>query len=127
MLRALLPETGKERGIFVLLSVAAGLGEEIAYRGYAIPVLTPVTGVAGAVLITSLVFGVMHAYQSALGIVRTMTMGVILAWGFLMSGSLLPCILAHTFINIIAGIAIAQQLMLPEESIGEHDLARPEP
>ncbi len=44
MLRALLPETGKERGIFVLLSVAAGLGEEIAYRGYAIPVLTPVCG-----------------------------------------------------------------------------------
>jgi len=127
MLRALLPETGKERGIFVLLSVAAGLGEEIAYRGYAIPVLTPVTGVAGAVLITSLVFGVMHAYQSALGIVRTMTMGVILAWGFLMSGSLLPCILAHTFIDIIAGIAIAQQLMLPEESIGEHEFARPEP
>ena len=117
VLRALLPETAKERGVFALLSVAAGFGEEVAYRGYAIPVLTPITGVGGAVLITSLVFGGMHAYQGLFGIIRTMTMGVILAGGFLVSGSVLPCILAHTLIDIIAGIAIGQHLMLPEESI----------
>ena len=122
VLRALLPETVKERGVFALLSVAAGFGEEVAYRGYAIPVLTPITGVGGAVLITSLVFGGMHAYQGLLGIIRTMTMGVILAGGLLVSGSVLPCILAHTLIDIIAGIAIGQHLMLPEESISTEDV-----
>ena len=71
VLRALLPETAQERGVFTLLSVSAGFGEEVAYRGYAIPVLIPITGVAGAVFITSIVFGGMHAYQGALGIIRT--------------------------------------------------------
>ena len=127
VLRALLPETAQERGVFTLLSVSAGFGEEVAYRGYAIPVLIPITGVVGAVFITSIVFGGMHAYQGVLGIIRTMTMGVILAGGFLVSGSLLPCILAHTLIDIIAGIAIGQHLMLPEESISVEDVPWPNP
>jgi membrane protease YdiL (CAAX protease family) len=57
MLRALLPRSTRERAAFALLSVAAGVGEELAYRGYAIPQLAEIMGVPAAVLLTSLVFG----------------------------------------------------------------------
>lgn len=112
LLVQLLPQTGRERGVFALLSVAAGVGEELAYRGYVIPVLAPLTGPVGAAVLSTAVFGVVHAYQGVIGIVRTALMGGVLAWGFLASGSLWPAILAHTLIDLIAGIAIGERLLV---------------
>lgn len=113
LLRQLLPRSPEERSTFAVLSVAAGLGEEIAYRGYAITVLSPVLGVAGAAVLTSVVFGVLHGYQGALGIVRTGAMGGLLAWGFLASGSLWPAIVAHTLIDLLAGLWLGERLLSP--------------
>lgn len=112
LLVQLLPTTGRERGAFALLSVAAGTGEELAYRGYVILFLAPVVGVVGAAVISTAVFGVMHAYQGIIGIIRTALMGGVLAWGFLAAGSLWPAILAHTLIDLIAGIAIGDRLLV---------------
>ena len=114
MLRALLPRTPEERRVFALLSVAAGFGEELAYRGYAIPVLATFMGVPGAAVLTSVVFGILHGYQGLLGTVRTTVMGGVLAWGFLASGSLLPAIVAHTLIDLVAGLLLGERLLPPE-------------
>lgn len=115
LLAQLLPRTPKERRLFGVLSVAAGAGEELAYRGYVIPMLAPLAGVVGSAVISTAVFGVVHAYQGPLGIVRTSLMGGILAWGFLASGSLLAPIIAHTLIDILAGIVIGERLLLSPE------------
>ena len=122
MLRQLLPRTDEERHVFGVLSVAAGFGEEIAYRGYAIPVLAPLLGVPGAAVLTSAVFGVLHGYQGALGIFRTGVMGGMLAWGFLASGSLWPPIIAHTLIDLVAGLWLGEKLLSPERVVGVTDL-----
>lgn len=114
LLRSLLPRTGEERRAFALLSIAAGTGEELAYRGYAIPMLAPVLGVGGAAALTTVIFGLMHGYQGRLGILRTTLMGAVLAWGFLAAGSLIPAMIAHTAIDLIAGIAIGDWLLSPE-------------
>lgn len=108
----LLPRSGRERGVFALLSLAAGSGEELAFRGYLIPVLSPLLGVAGAAALSSAVFGVVHAYQGALGVVRTGLMGGVLAWGLLASGSLWPAIVAHTLIDLVAGIWLGDKLLV---------------
>ncbi len=121
ILRQLLPRTRHERRVFALLSVAAGVGEEVAYRGYAITVLAPVFGVTSAVAVTSVVFGVMHGYQGALGVLRTGVMGGVLAWGFISSGSLVPVMIAHTLIDLIAGIALGDRLLSPGVTVGVHD------
>jgi uncharacterized protein len=115
MLRALLPRTTEERGVFALLSVAAGVGEELAYRGYAIPVLASLMGLPGAAVLTSVVFGILHGYQGVIGTVRTTLMGGLLAWGLLASGSLLPAIVAHTLIDLVAGLVLRERLLPPEE------------
>lgn len=114
LLRQLLPETREEKGIFVLLSVAAGSGEELAYRGYVIPLLAPILGLTGAVTVSTVVFGIMHGYQGTMGILRTTLMGGVLAGGFLASGSLWPPILAHTLIDVLAGVVIGERLLVRE-------------
>jgi membrane protease YdiL (CAAX protease family) len=111
LLRQLLPRTRDEKIVFGILSVAAGTGEELAYRGYVIPVLAPVLGVIGAAVVSTAVFAVMHVYQGTMGILRTGVMGAFLAGGFLASGSLWPPILAHTLIDVLAGIVLGERLL----------------
>lgn len=113
-LRALLPESSKERGLFAVLSFAAGTGEELAYRGYAIPLLVPILGSGGAVALTSGVFGLLHAYQGTLGMARTAVMGAILGAGFVLAGSLWPCMAAHVLLDLIGGLVLRERLMVPE-------------
>lgn len=113
LLRALLPRTRRERTLFGVVSLAAGTGEEVAYRGYLIPVLATVTGLGPAAVLSTLVFGVLHAYQGWLGVLRTGVMGAMLAAGFLASGSLWPPIIAHVLIDVLAGIVLGERLLLP--------------
>jgi membrane protease YdiL (CAAX protease family) len=117
LLRQLLPVTRQEKGVFALLSVAAGVGEEVAYRGYVIPILAPITGLGGAAIASTIVFGIMHGYQGAMGIARTTLMGGVLAWGFIASGSLWPPILAHVLIDLLAGIVLGERLLVPEPEV----------
>jgi membrane protease YdiL (CAAX protease family) len=118
LLRLLLPRSASERVAFIGLSIAAGAGEELAYRGYAISALAPLLGPFWAAALSSAVFGVLHVYQGRLGIVRTAVLGGLLAWGFLASGSLWPPMLAHAALDVIAGTVLADRLMVPAGATG---------
>jgi len=118
LLRALMPRTPGERGLFAVLSVTAGVAEEVAYRGYALTTLAVVTGSLWAAVVTSVVFGVLHAYQGWLGVMRTGTMGGLLAWGYLASGSLWAPVAAHVLLDLMLGIVLAERLMVPEPRTG---------
>ena len=112
LLHQLLPRTGPEKVVFVFLSLAAGMGEELAFRGFAIPTLALVTGSDwGAALISSMAFGVLHAYQGWLGILRTGAMGLLLAASFILSGSLWPAILAHAILDLVSGLLLGETLL----------------
>ena len=113
LLHALLPRTPRECGLFGVLSLAAGSGEEVAYRGYLIPVLAPLTGLLPAAVLSTVVFGLLHLYQGWLGVLRTGVMGALLAAGFLASGSLWPPIIAHVLIDVLAGIVLGERLLSP--------------
>ena len=112
LLRQLLPRTTEEKAVFAALSTAAGAGEELAYRGYAITVLAPVLGLAPAAVGSTVVFGIIHAYQGTMGVVRTGVMGGVLAGGFLACGSLWPPILAHTLVDLLAGLVLGDRLLV---------------
>jgi membrane protease YdiL (CAAX protease family) len=118
LLRVLIPRTPREKAVFALLSLAAGVCEEVAYRGYAMTALSPLLGSAGALGLTSIVFGALHGYQGWIGTVRTALMGALLGWGFLVTGSLWPAIVAHTAIDLLAGIVLAERLLPPPEPPG---------
>ena len=118
LLRKILPRSGRERAAFAGLSVAAGTGEELAYRGYVIPVLAALMGSAAAAAVSSAVFGALHVYQGPLGVARAAALGGLLAWGFLASGSLWPSMAAHAILDVILGIALADRFMVPDGPSG---------
>ncbi|HEX9887242.1 MAG TPA: type II CAAX endopeptidase family protein [Longimicrobiales bacterium] len=121
LLLALIPRTRRERLAFVGLSVAAGLGEEITFRGYAIPTLAPfVGGEWPAAVLTCLSFGVLHAYQGPVGMVRTFFLGFLLAASFLILGTLWPAIIAHILVDLVGGLWLGPWLVRARDRPGEN-------
>jgi membrane protease YdiL (CAAX protease family) len=115
LLTRLLPRTPRERTLFAGLTLVAGWGEEVAFRGYAIPALAPLLGGGwGAAAFTSAVFGVLHAYQGPVGIVRAGLLGLILAVPFLVLGNLWPSVAAHVVIDLVGGLWLGPRLAKDE-------------
>ncbi|NIP59581.1 MAG: CPBP family intramembrane metalloprotease [Gemmatimonadetes bacterium] len=111
-LRKLLPRSAFEKTLFVGVSFSAGLGEELAYRAYAIPVLAGLLGTDwGAAVLSSGIFGLLHAYQGQIGVVRTGLMGLVLAGVFLVSGSVWPAVAAHVLIDLVGGLVLGPRLL----------------
>jgi hypothetical protein len=129
LLAEFLPRTRSEKGMFVGVSLAAGVGEEIAYRGYAFLALQLLgVGPWVAAGISSVAFGFLHAYQGPVGIVRAGSMGLVFAASVLLTGSLLPAIAAHALIDLVAGLVLGPRLLRPlvdpppPGSLGDMDL-----
>lgn len=111
LLIELLPRTGAEKAGFAGLSFVAGLGEELAYRGFALAWMTTVLGSPwAAVAVTSVAFGLLHAYQGVAGIVRTGLLGALFGFSVIATGNLWPAILSHTAVDLLAGLVLADTL-----------------
>lgn len=87
--------------------LAAGLGEELLFRGFIMDRLSLVAGIRGriwiAVVIQALLFGLPHAYQGWGGMIVTSTVGLFLGWLRLrMNGNLWACVLAHAAVDTIS-------------------------
>jgi len=110
----ILPETPAETAVFSLLvAPTGGIGEEIVYRGFLLGQLWGITGDAWiAALISSAIFGGMHIYQGWWGVVRTGLIGLIFAVSVIMTGSLIPSIIAHTLANMLG--VVFRKPMVPE-------------
>lgn len=112
LLRQLIPRTGPERAVFAGLSFVAGLGEEVAYRGYLLALLVPAFGDPWtAVAVSSASFGLLHAYQGTVGITRTGVLGALFAASFVLSGTLWPAIVVHTVVDLIGGLWLGPRLL----------------
>lgn len=112
MVRAIMPDSGAEKGVFALLSVTAGVSEEIVFRGFLPAFLVPWTGsYLLAALPAAVAFGFLHTYQGFHGIVRTATIGLVLAAGVAWTGSLWPSIFAHTALDLLFGLVLARSLL----------------
>lgn len=123
----LLPRTVREKRLFVVLSLAAGFGEEVAYRGYALAILLLLVAEPWlALLVSSVSFGVLHAYQGSVGIVRTALMGIVLGVPVLLTGSLWPSIVAHAMVDLFAGFVQGPRI-LKKAALSDDPSAPPPP
>ena len=102
----LLPNQSVEFAPFCALAITAGVCEEFLYRGFAMAALYR-AGVAGWAVITisSILFGLAHAYQGPGGIAGTTLLGFLFAWARLTFASLLPVTIWHTGVDVAAGVA----------------------
>ncbi|WP_455365835.1 CPBP family intramembrane glutamic endopeptidase [Kaarinaea lacus] len=100
----LLPRSKPELQLFLILSATAGITEEILFRGYLIWYLAQFGNTPFAVIGSSVIFAIAHAYQGLKAIAVIFPIGLLFAFLYLYSGSLLPPMLLHAAINSYAGI-----------------------
>jgi membrane protease YdiL (CAAX protease family) len=101
----ILPQSTMELIPFFALSVTAGLCEEFLYRGFAMAALSRTglpTGVV--ILVSSIIFGLAHLYQGRAGFVSTMVLGFVFGASRMALGSLVPAVLWHTGVDVVAGV-----------------------
>ena len=102
----MLPVTRRERAWWVLVSLTAGVCEEIFSRGFLLQFLAGrVAGglalpLLAACVLSSLLFGVAHVYQGAAGVVRATVAGLLLALLALLTGSLVLPIVLHALADL---------------------------
>ena len=85
------------------VSLSAGICEELLFRAYLIPWLDQALPIWAAVILSSALFGLLHAYQGPAGIVRTGAVGLVMALIFVATGSILIPIVLHFVVDAYAG------------------------
>ena len=110
---AILPRTRRERNSFYLLSISAGICEEVIYRGFIFAYLLSYMNTTAVVIVSSILFGVAHSYQGLKGIPQTGLVGLALALLYVYTGSLWAPIILHAAIDIgygyLSWLALQQQ------------------
>ena len=101
----LLPHGVAESLLWVLVSVTAGICEEIVYRGYLQRQLTALSGsVAGGIVLQAIAFGVSHGYQGiqpmAVAGAYGLVLGILARW----RGNIRASALAHAATDIVGGL-----------------------
>jgi membrane protease YdiL (CAAX protease family) len=105
----LFPRSAPELVFYIVLALTAALCEEFIFRGFVIAALFR-AGLSGltVVLLSSLMFGVAHLYQGKAGSVGTGILGTLFAVTRIAYHSLLPAVVWHAVLDIVAGIAGAR-------------------
>jgi membrane protease YdiL (CAAX protease family) len=99
----LVPQTPKERGVWVLVSISAGITEEIAYRGFLTTYfyyLEPSMPLWLALVFSTIAFAGAHLYQGWSNMVGILLMGALFAYLYWATHSLFLSMVSHTLIDL---------------------------
>ena len=113
------PRDSKERALWIGVSVVAGIGEEITYRGVLVALFATATGsIPAAIALSILCFAVSHGYQGWTSAAITGVMAGCFHLLVHLTGSLIPAMVVHTIYDIYAGLnygRLAEAAGLPKE------------
>ena len=116
-----LPRTGRERALFALVCVTAGVCEEIIFRGWIIRYLAALPAgltLWGSLGVSAALFGLVHLYQGWRGVALTAVLGGLLGFLFLNTGSLIVPIVLHVLIDLRALLLMPRTAAVGAESAG---------
>ena len=101
--------------VFAVLSMLLiGYIEEVIFRGFLFKALIPKDGIVVSVIISAVTFGIGHIVNLFAGQANLETVIQVffaIAWGFIFtmvfykSGSLIPCIIAHSLVDAFSKFA----------------------
>jgi membrane protease YdiL (CAAX protease family) len=116
-----MPGDVAEKSLWVLISAAAGIGEEVTYRGVMWILWARLTGSLWvAALITSVIFAFSHYMQGWASITAIFGFAIafhVIVW---LTGSLIPAMLLHFLYDLTAGMAYSYFA----EKTGYHAITR---
>jgi len=103
------PADSRELVHFMFLAIAAGIGEEIIFRGYLIHYViywtgNTFTGILIASVFSSALFAFLHGYQGFKSILKIFFLALMFCGIFVYSQSLLIVIIVHALIDTFSGI-----------------------
>ena len=111
-IQALLPRNRQELRLGALLSLNAGLVEELLFRLALPAVIFGATGSAMAAVFGSvLLFGALHVYQGVWGVVGTTLVGALLMATYIVSGSIVVPIVLHALFDLRSLVLIPIAVM----------------
>jgi len=114
-IQAMLPRNRQELGLGALLSINAGVVEELLFRLALPAVIFGATGSALAAVVGSvLLFGVLHIYQGIWGIVGTTVVGALMMAAYVISGTIAVPILLHVLFDL------RSLVLIPVAVLGVH-------
>ncbi len=106
-----LPDSLKEVPAYVLMCIAAGVFEEIIYRGFMITYFLPQKGTIEnhfpwlALLAPAALFSLAHYYQGWIAVIKIFFFSLLLGLVFMLTRSLYPGMVIHFSIDLISGIS----------------------
>ncbi len=121
-LEAILPRTGQQLRWALIVSVFAGVFEELAYRGYLMAYFGTWFGPWGALAASSILFGLAHSYQGAAGVLMTGVLGALLGWLYIDTGSLLLPMLLHAVFDISSFVTAWLVLRNEPQRAADHQI-----
>lgn len=100
---ALLPRNVAEMAHTALLSLNAGLSEELFFRLF-LPLLLVLTigSAEAALVVAALIFGLVHYYQGWVGVAATTVMGAVLSAIYLWTGNIWIAVAAHAGLDLVS-------------------------
>jgi membrane protease YdiL (CAAX protease family) len=102
----LLPKSGLELALWLVLSATAGFCEEIMFRGYLQRQFRAATrSTAAAIVLQAVVFGIAHAYQGGRRIILIAVYGALFGMLAAWRKSLRPGMIGHAMQDSFSGIA----------------------
>ncbi|MFZ6874930.1 CPBP family intramembrane glutamic endopeptidase [Undibacterium sp. Di27W] len=116
----LFPVSKQERHWWVLLSLTAGICEEIFFRGFLLQFIHGQSHASWyldlnlALVLSALVFGICHYYQGISGIVRTTVGGLLFGLLTILTNSLWLPILLHVLVDLAVLLIYKPQQDSPE-------------
>lgn len=98
----MLPRTRKERSLWILLSLTAGICEEIFYRGFLPAYLVYIWHVPFllAIIAAAVLFGLGHIYQKLTGVLGTGVMGLLFGFLYFFTSSLYLPMIVHALFDM---------------------------
>ena len=104
-----MPTTATQFLNFIFLAVAAGVSEEIVFRGFLMTYGFDVLGAGGwktvaVLLLPAVSFALGHFYQGWRAVLKIIVMAVLFGYFFWRTGTLWPLILLHAAIDVFGGL-----------------------
>jgi membrane protease YdiL (CAAX protease family) len=120
----IMPHNRGEMRSCMVLAVTAGVCEEMFYRGFLIWYVTQFTGttavgLAAAVIISSIAFGVGHLYQGKAAALKPTGFALLAGTFYVVSGSLWIVMALHVFVDVACAV-MAVSLLQDDDSTLTH-------
>lgn len=91
------------------IATLVGIYEETVFRGFVLPRMKRLVGSWWlAILVSSVIFALLHAYQGPAGMAMVFMLAIVLGIVFVWRQSLLPCIVAHSVTDFVSLVLLSQ-------------------